>query len=111
MTNLYKILAQVAPTANTDTDLLVVATGKQVVCSTVALCNRSSSVVLKYRIAVVPDGETLANEHYIIYDEFIDGRSSCRYTIGMTLNEGDKIIVRSDQSNLSCTVFGNEITP
>jgi hypothetical protein len=63
MATTYKVLAQSAPLATTNTDVYTVGATKQTIISTVTICNRSASAAT-YRIAVRPDGDTLANEHY-----------------------------------------------
>jgi hypothetical protein len=63
----YKVLAQSAPSATTATDIYTVASATQVVISTITVCNRAATAAT-YRIAVRPNGATLANQHYIVYD-------------------------------------------
>jgi hypothetical protein len=106
----YKILGQAAPAANTDSNLCVVGAGKQVVTSTLVVCNRSTTQgVAKFRVAVVPSGATLDAQHYLRYDELVEYRASQDIKIGMTLAAGDTVIVRSSDGNISFTLFGQEI--
>lgn len=110
-TKAYKILGQAAPTASTNTDLYVVPALTQAVISTLKLVNRSKTATVSYRIAVIPSGESLAAEHYIAYDKFLNPRGDRNFTIGITLNAGDKIVVYSDTADTSYSLFGAEITP
>ena len=111
MANNYKTVGQAAPSANTDTNLYVVPANNRFVSSTLSICNRNvSGVNSKFRVAVVPNGESLSNKHYVIYEQFINSRDTIYKSIGMTLAEGDTVIVRSDSADLSFSLFGNEIT-
>ena len=58
----YKTLAQSAPSATTNTDVYAVGAGKQAIISTITVCNHSATAAT-YRIAIRPDGATLANQH------------------------------------------------
>jgi hypothetical protein len=59
----YKVLAQSAPSATTNTDVYTVGAGKQAIISTITICNRAATAAT-YRIALRPDGATIADEHY-----------------------------------------------
>lgn len=112
MANNYKVLGQVSPLANTDTDLYIVPLNTTSVISTLALCNTSlSNGVISVDVAVVPSGQILSNKHYIMYGVLIDDRETIFKTIGITLAAGDKIVIKADSGTLSASVFGNEITP
>lgn len=107
----YKIAGQSAPVINTDTPLYTVPAATQFVGSTISICNRATTgSPVAFRVAVIPSGGTLAIEHYLIYDELIDVRSSKRFTLGITLAAGDKVVVRTDSASLSFTLFGSEIS-
>lgn len=109
MAEAYKVLGQSSPLATTDTTLYTVPSSTQAVISTIIVCNRAASSAT-FRIAVRPNGATLANEHYLAYDVIIDANSFIAITIGMTLGDTDIIAVRSSTSNLSFSAFGSEIT-
>jgi hypothetical protein len=104
----YKVLAQSAPSATTDTDVYTVGAGKQTTISTITVCNRSATAAT-YRIAVRPDGDTLANEHYIAYDAPIGANDSVTWTIGMTCDATDVVTVYASTADLSVNIFGAEI--
>lgn len=111
MTRVYRPVGQAVSVANTDVTLYTVPALKNFVGSTLSICNRDKSgAVATYRIAVVPNGDTLADKHYLQHDEFINSRASKRFTLGMTLGPNDDVIVRSDGANLSFTLFGSEIS-
>jgi len=111
MASTYKVLGQASPSANTDTNLYVVPVSKSVVISTLTICNRNTSNgTSMFRIAIVPNGETLSNKHYIAYEQFIDSRKSIDKTLGLSLAAGDTVVVRSDTTDLSFSLFGAEIS-
>lgn len=106
----YKVLGQAALTAQTMTDVYTVPAATQTIVSTVVIANRDSSSNT-YRVAVVPAGETLGDEHYISYNVPITGADSTTITIGLTLGAGDVISVYGGASSLlSVSIFGSEIS-
>lgn len=109
MAQAYKVLAQSAPSATTNTDVLTVGSGKSIVASTVTVCNRGTAAA-QYRIAVRPSGVALANQHYIVYDANVMGRDTVNLTIGLTLTATDVLTVYASSANLSFSVFGAEIS-
>jgi hypothetical protein len=104
----YKVLAQSAPSATTDTDIYTVGAGKQAVVSTITVANRGVSAS-SYRIAVRPAGDTLANEHYLAYDIAIAANDTTVLTIGLTLEATDVVTVYALSANLSFGIYGTEI--
>jgi hypothetical protein len=105
----YKVLAQSAPSATTDTDIYTVGAGKQAVVSTITVANRGVSDS-SYRIAVRPAGATLANEHYLAYDIAIAANDTTVLTIGLTLEAADVVTIYALSANLSFGIYGTEIT-
>lgn len=108
MPNAYKVLGQSAPAATTDTDLYTVPSATSAVGSTLAVANRGASTT--FRVAVRPAGAAIANEHYIIYDNFVEQYDSVLLTLGMTLAATDVVTVYAGSANLSFSLFGSEIT-
>ena len=109
MATTYKVLGQSAPSANTDTNIYTVPSGTQAVISTISVCNLTQGELL-YRIAVRPNGATLSNEHYIAYDAKAAGNDATFITVGVTVDAGDVITVRSSSSgNIAFNVYGSEI--
>ena len=109
MATAYKVLGQSAPAATTDTTLYTVPSSTQAVVSTVSVCNRSASAAT-FRIAVRPDGASIANQHYVAYDVTVDGNATIPWTIGITLGDTDVVTVRASSANLSFSAFGSEVT-
>jgi hypothetical protein len=107
MASTYKVLAQSAPSATTNTDVYTVGSGKSAVVSTITVCNRSTSAT--HRIAVRPLGATLANQHYVAYDATVAANDTVSLTIGVTLAATDVVTVYGSTANLSINIFGAEI--
>ena len=104
----YKVLAQSAPSATTNTDVYTVGAGKQAIISTITIANRGTSSAT-YRIAVRPDGAALANQHYIAYDAAVPANDTIALTLGITCDASDVITVYASTANLSINLFGSEI--
>jgi hypothetical protein len=105
----YKVLAQSAPSATTDTDVYTVGSGKQAIVSSITVANRSATAKT-YRIAIRPAGATLANEHYIAYDVTLLANDTTILTIGVTLTATDVVTVYASTADLSFNIFGSEIS-
>jgi hypothetical protein len=108
MPTTYKVLAQSAPSATTATNIYTVPSSTATVVSTIVVANRASSAAT-YRIAVRPDGATLANQHYIAYDVAVGASDSTTITLGITMDAADVLTVYASTANLSFNVFGSEI--
>lgn len=108
MATTYKVLAQVNPSATTATTAYTVPSATQTVISTITVANISASAV-SYRIAVRPDGDTLANKHYLAYDVALAANDTTALTLGITLDASDVITVYGSTANLVFNVFGSEI--
>lgn len=104
----YKVLAQSAPSATTATDIYTVPSATEAVVSTIVVANRAAAPAT-YRIAVRPNGATLANQHYIAYDVTVGASDSTTLTLGITMDAADVLTVYASTANLSFNVFGSEI--
>lgn len=109
MATTYKVLAQSAPSATTNTDIYTVGSSTEAVISTIVICNRSASDAT-YRIAVRPNGATIANQHYIAYNVTVGASDSTTLTLGVTMDAADVLTVYASVADLSFSVFGSEIT-
>jgi len=109
MPTAYKVLGQSAPSATTDTTLYTVPAATETIVSTITVCNRGTASA-NFRIAIRPDGATIANQHYIAYDVLINGNSLSALTLGLTLNASDVITVRSTTADLTFNAYGSEIS-
>jgi hypothetical protein len=104
----YKVLAQSAPSATTNTDVYTVGSGKQATVSTVTIANRAASSAT-YRIAIRVAGSALSNEEYIAYDASVPANDTIALTLGITLGAADVVTVYASSANLSFNIFGAEI--
>ena len=109
MATVYKVLGQSAPGATTATTLYTVPTSTEAVISTIIVANRAATLAT-YRIAIRPNGATLANEHYIAYDVTVGAGDSTTLTLGLTLDAADVLTVYAGTANLSFSAFGSEVT-
>lgn len=109
MAQAYKVLAQSAPSATTNTDILTVGAGKSVVASTLSVCNRGTTAAT-YRVAVRPTGTALANQHYMIFDASIMPKDTVTLSVGITMATTDVLTVYASSANLSFSLFGAEIS-
>ena len=104
----YKVLAQSAPSATTNTDVYTVGSGKQATVSTVTIANRAATSAT-YRIAIRVAGSALSNEEYIAYDAAVPANDTIALTLGITLGAADVVTVYASTANLSINIFGAEI--
>ena len=109
MASAYKVLAQSAPSATTATDVYTVPSSTQTVISTLVVANRAATDAT-YRIAVRPNGESLASKHYVAYDVTVGASDSTNLTIGITMDAADVVTVYASTANLSFNLFGTEIS-
>jgi hypothetical protein len=103
----YKVLGQSNPSATTATTLYTVPSSTEAVLSTIVVANQSTAGT--YRLAIRPDGESLAAKHYLAYDVALPANSTHTYTIGVTLNAADVITVYASSASQSFNAFGSEI--
>ncbi len=104
----YKVIAQSAPSATTNTDIYTVPSATMAVLSTIVVANRAATAAT-YRIAVRPNGATLANQHYLAFDVTVGASDSTTITLGITMDAADVLTVYASTANLSFNVFGSEI--
>ena len=111
MPSMYKVLGQVAPNANTVSNVYTVPAATQAVVSTIIVTNRNNNANATYRIAVQPAGAVLANQHYIAYDVTVAANDTTSLTLGLTLAAGNSIqVYASAATSLTFQAFGSEIT-
>jgi len=104
----YKVLGQVNPAATTATTAYTVPSATETVISTIAVANLGSAPAT-YRIAVRPDGATLENKHYIVYDSGLAPQSTDTLTLGLTINAADVVTVLASTATMAFNLFGSEI--
>lgn len=107
MASTVKVLGQSNPSATTLTTLYTVPAATSTVCSSLSVCNRSSTST-SFRVAIRPSGAAISNEHYLYYDVTIAGNDTFIATIGITLAATDVVSVYSTAATLSFHLYGQE---
>ena len=102
------MLGQVNPSATTATTAYTVPSATETVISTITVANLGPAPAT-YRIAVRPNGATLENKHYIVYDSGVAPQSTDTLTIGMTLDATDVVTVIASTATMAFNLFGSEI--
>lgn len=106
----YKVLGQSAPSATTDTTVYTVPASTEAIISTIVVTNRSATA-RTFRIAIRPNGATLANQHYIAFDSPVNANDIVALSLGLTADASDVVTVYASSADLSFGVFGSEVTP
>lgn len=109
MPTIYKVLGQSKPSAANAADLYTVPASTDAVVSTINAVNLNTASDT-IRIAIRPAGATLADQHYLVYDLAISGKTTFTYTAGITLDATDVITVYSANGYSSFNAFGSEIS-
>jgi len=108
MPTVYKVLGQSNPSATTNTTLYTVPAGNSSVISTITVCNLLG-IAANFRIAVIPGGAALSNQHYINYDTQIPANDQLALTLGITLTATDVVTVYANTATVSFSMFGTEL--
>lgn len=108
MATTYKVLGQSNPSATTATTLYTVPSSTSAVCSTLSIANLGGSTT--FRVAIRPGGASLANQHYIAYDNPINANAAVFLTLGITLATTDVVTVYAGTANLAFGLFGSEVS-
>ena len=110
MSDVLRILGQVAPAAATLTDLYTVSNELSVTVSSIVVCNRGGSATT-FRIAFAVNGEADATKQYVYYDIPTPAFETFIATVGFTLGPLTVVRVYAGNGNLSFQLFGVEVTP
>lgn len=105
----YKVLGQSNPAATTLTTLYTVPSATEAVVSSIVIANLASSAAT-FRIAIRPDGASIANSQYIAYDITVGASDSTVLTLGLTLNAADVISVYASTTTVTFSAYGSEIS-
>jgi hypothetical protein len=122
MATTYKVLGQTkVATGGTPVALYTATpTGStiQTIVSTITVCN-TNTTSSTYRIAVVPSATTQSDaqaittlgtdlKYYLVYDAIVAPKETVSYTIGLTVDTYDKILVNSGTAGVIFAAFGSE---
>lgn len=109
MANLFKVLGQLAPSGNTQTQLYAVPSSTSAVVSSINVCNRNSANAT-FRIAVQPANAALTNTHYVAYDALVQSNDTLSLSLGITLAQTDVVSVYANSAIVTFSAFGSEIS-
>lgn len=105
----YKILGQAAPTNTNDTTLYTVPASTETIVSSLIVAN-IGTVATTFNVAIRPNGDTLANQHYIAKAVPIAGQDSTTLTLGLTMDASDVVTVSVGTANaIAFNLFGAEL--
>ena len=105
----YKVLGQVAPLATTATAIYTVPSATEAVVSSIVVCNMAGTAAT-FRLSVRPDGASLANQHYLVYDAALDANDTIILTIGVTMDATDVLEGYASTGDLTFHAYGSEIS-
>jgi hypothetical protein len=110
MATAYKVLAQAAPAATTETTLYTTPALTSTIVSTIAISNQAGTSGT-YRIAVRPAADaSTTQKHFIVYGATVGASDSILLTLGITLAAGDLIRVYASSADMAFSAFGSELS-
>ena len=107
MSDVLKILGQIAAASATEEDLYTAPNLSQVTCSTLAVCNRTAGTIT-FRISISVDDAATATKDYLFYDAPLEANSTLTAVLGLTLGQNDTIRTYASAAGLNFTLFGVE---
>jgi hypothetical protein len=107
-TETIKSASYLLPAANTLSTLYTVPSSTQAVVSTINVCNTASADAT-YRIAIVPNGVSITNANYIVFNATIAGNETVAFTQGITMDSGDLLRVFASTASVAFNAFKMEI--
>lgn len=102
-----KILGSVKPSANTNTQIYVVPTGKEAVVATLTCCNQDSATDDPIRVAVCAGG-TPSSSEWIYYDYLLP-KNETLIISAIPMKESNTVFVFSKNGTSSFNAFGVEL--
>lgn len=109
MAQSYEILGQLAPSANTLTNVFVTGASSSAIVGTITLHNFSDANA-SYSLIVRPINETLANKHFIIRGGVLPAREMISITGAVTMNANAILAANTSGGSVSFNAYGVEIT-
>lgn len=108
MTTTYKVLGQLATTANTEGNIYVVPAANSAVISSITVCNQAITAAT-YSILVKVANAATTTKQYLVYQSAVPGNDTVFLTLGITLGAGDVLAANVNTSTVSINSFGSEI--
>jgi len=113
MPNTYKILGQVNPTANTQSNVYVVPAATEAVINSLTIANQGTSNV-SYSMIVMPSSEfadpASNGKYFLIRGSSMPGGDTATLTLSLTLPAGAVLAANTNSGSLSFSAFGVEIS-
>ena len=109
MAQTYEILGQLAPSANTLTNVFVTGASSSAIVGTITLHNFSDANA-SYSLVVRPINETLVNKHFIIRGGILPAREMISITGAVTMNANAILAANTNGGSVSFNAYGVEIT-
>jgi hypothetical protein len=110
MTDTLKVLGQAYPTAATITTLYTVPALTSTTCSTLTICNLSTTTADTVSVLVKIGGAATSNQQYIIYLMPMQPNNTYTATIGITVATTDVVSCFSTNGTCSFNLFGVQVT-
>jgi hypothetical protein len=114
MPNTYKILGQVNPSANTQSNVYVVPAATSSVINSITVANQNTTTNASYSIAVMPSANFASpasnGQYYIIRGSMIPAGDAATLTLSLSLPAGAIVAANTNSANVSFSAFGVEIT-
>ena len=105
----YKVLGQQEPAATTESTLYTVPSATQAVCSTLSVCNRTTSAAT-FRVRIKINNAADADAQFVCFDAPIAAKDTLLLTFGATLGAGDVVVVYSSNADTAFSLFGSEFS-
>ena len=113
MPNTYKILGQVNPSANTQSNVYVVPAATEAVVNSITVANQGTSNV-SYSVIVMPTAEFASSasngKYFLIRGSSMPGGDTATLTLSLTLPAGAVLAANTNSADLSFSAFGVEIS-
>ena len=115
MATTYKVLGQAVSIASTGNVLLYAApTATSAIGSTLTVCNQGTATAT-YSISVKVNTSTTTltapvAKEYLVYQASIPAGTTTSYTLGLTLDPFDHVVVSASTTTVSFNLFGTEIS-
>ena len=109
MPNSYKSPAQLVPAATTLSTLYTVPSATETVVSNIHACNLGGTTA-SIRVAVRPNGDSIADQHYLFYGLTITANDTIEFGHGITMDASDVLSVWSSTGSVSFNLSYGEVT-
>ena len=112
MPNIHKILGQINPSANTQTNVYVVPASTAALVNSIHVDNLSTTNA-SYSIIVVPSSDNSASpspKHFILRGSIVPSGDTVLLDFPITLPAGTVVAANTNNASLAISAFGVEIS-